>query len=170
MLMAAAVQRLFPSFESRGNLVRDSWDRLAPIPGGRRLFSELIGRMAPYSGSIGAQIVELAPGRSRVVLRDRRAVRNHLRCVHAIALANLAEVTGNIALAYSLPDDARFIVSAIHLDYLQKARGTITGVCEAPPIHSSARREYEIPVELLDARGDTVTRATLTSLVGPKRP
>ena len=65
-------------------------------------------------------------------MADRRAVRNHLDCVHAIALANLAELAGNVALAYSLPDDARFIVSGMEIEYLKKARGMITAIGESP--------------------------------------
>ena len=68
-------------------------------------------------------------------------MRNHLDCVHAIALANLAELAGNVALVYSLPDDARFIVSGMEIEYLKKARGTITAIGEPPvPRTSAARR------------------------------
>jgi acyl-coenzyme A thioesterase PaaI-like protein len=102
-------------------------------------------------------------------MRDRRPVRNHLRCVHAIALANLAELTGNVAVAYTLPDDARFIVAGMELDYVKKARGTITGICSCPIIDSSEEREYLIEVELLDDASEVVTRATLRTLVGPKK-
>src|SRR5262245_61906775 len=113
-----------------GNPLRTAWDRLGRLPGGPALFSRLVGWMAPYTGSIGARVVELRRGYARAVLPDRRAVRNHLRSVHAIALANLAELTGNAALAYSLPDDARFIVAGMSIEYVKKARGTITGECD----------------------------------------
>jgi hypothetical protein len=95
-------------------------------------------------------------------------VRNHLSCIHAVALANLVELTGNLALGYSLPDDARFIVSGMGLDYLKKARGSITGECHIPLIESSAKREYQIPVTLRDEHGDVVVQGTLRTLVGPK--
>lgn len=153
---------------SKTNVVRDAWDRLSKLPGGHRVFSALIGRLAPYTGTIGAVVRELGNGHARVTLRDRRAVRNHLSCVHAVALANLVELTGNLALAYSLPDDARFIVAGMNLDYVKKARGTITGECTIPPIDSNARQEYEVPVTLLDPSGAIVVRGTLRTLVGPK--
>lgn len=150
------------------NLVRQSWDRLSPLPGGKRLFSRLLGRVAPYTGTIHASVEELGEGYSRTRMEDRPGSRNHLRSVHAIALANLTELTGNVALAYSLPNDARFIVAGMSIDYLKKARGPITGHCECPKIDSSARREYEVPVTLSDRQGDLVVRATLRTLVGPK--
>jgi acyl-coenzyme A thioesterase PaaI-like protein len=133
MSVVAPLSRLLPSVESHGNVVRDAWDRLHAIPGGKALFSRMIGTMAPYTGSMGARVEDVGSGYSRVVLPDRRPVRNHLRCIHAIALANLAELTGNVAVAYTLPDDARFIVAGMDIEYLKKARGPITGECQCPP-------------------------------------
>jgi acyl-coenzyme A thioesterase PaaI-like protein len=155
--------------DSTGNPVRDLWDRLSRVPGGRTLFSLLVGRAAPYTGTIRAKVVTLERGRSEVLMKDRGSVRNHLRSVHAVALANLVELTGNVALAYAMPDDARFIVAGMTLDYVKKARGTITGRCTCPLPESAARVEYAVPVTLHDAQGDVVVRATLRTLVGPKK-
>jgi acyl-coenzyme A thioesterase PaaI-like protein len=155
--------------ESKTNFIREVWDRLERVPGGKLLYSRMIGRLAPYTATIGAVVQELGDGYSRVTLTDRRAVRNHLSCVHAVALANLVELTGNVALGYSLPDDARFIVAGMGLDYIKKARGTITGECRTPPIESSARQEYQINVTLRDEDGDVVVEGTLRTLVGPKQ-
>ena len=94
-----------PNVEAHGNPIRPAWDRLHALPGGKRLFSFVVGRTARYTGTIGARVEELRPGFARVTMRDRALVRNHLRSVHAVALANLAEVTGNIALAYKLRGD-----------------------------------------------------------------
>ena len=48
--------------------------------------------------------------------------------MHAIALVNLAEIAGNVAISYTLPGDARFIVAGITIDYVKKARGTLRAV------------------------------------------
>ena len=158
-----------PRLDGGRNLIRTAWDLMSGMPGGKRVFSHLIGRMAPYTGSIHANVTVLRAGYAEVEMHDRRAVRNHLDCVHAIALANLAELAGNIALAYSLPDDARFIVAKIELEYVKKARGTITAECEFEMPRSSERIQVEIPVVMRDRNGEVVTRATLRSLVGPKK-
>lgn len=160
---------LIPSPERGGNLVRAAWDRLHPWPGGTWMFSRLVGRIAPYTSTVHAHVVELRHGYAKVTMADRKFVRNHIRCVHAIALANLAEVTGNVALAYALPDDARFIVAAMSIEYLKKARGTITGICHSPTPETNARQEYEVHVSLLNTDGEEVTHAVLRTLVGPKR-
>jgi acyl-coenzyme A thioesterase PaaI-like protein len=156
------------SKDSKRNLIREVWNRLGRVPGGKRLYSRLVGQMAPYTSSISAVVEELGEGYARVTLSDRRAVRNHLSCIHAVALANLVELTGNLALGYSLPADARFIVAGMNLDYLKKARGTITGECRTPPIESNARQQYEVEVTLRDEGGDVVVEGALRTLVGPK--
>jgi uncharacterized protein (TIGR00369 family) len=159
----------FPALEGERNLVRDAWTLLSMMPGGRAVFSRVLGRMAPYTGSIAASVVELAPGRAEVHMPDRPRLRNHLNSLHAVALANLAELAGNIALAYSLPDDARFIVSGIEIEYVKKARGTIVAIGECAVPKSSERMTYDVMVSMRDGSGAEVATAVLHSLVGPKR-
>ncbi len=149
--------------------IRTCWRTLHRWPGGKKLFSWLVGVMAPYSGNIGAEVEGLDKNFAQVRMRDRRRLRNHLRSVHAIALANLAEYTGNLALAYSMPPNARFIVTRLDMRYLLKARGTITATCRTQMPESDARREVEIVVELSDASGAVVGHGVLTSLIGPIR-
>ena len=150
------------------NIIREMWDRCSGVPGGKFVFSKLVGRMAAYTGSIDATVEELRNGYCRTTMKDRPRLRNHIRSIHAIALANLAELTGNMAVAYTQPDNARFIVATISVDYVKKGRGVITGECECPPISSTEKQQYQIPVTLRDALGDVVVRATLRTLVGPK--
>jgi acyl-coenzyme A thioesterase PaaI-like protein len=162
--------KLLPSSgENAASMIRQAWDTLSRVPMGRVAFSRMIGRLAPYTGTIGAVVVALEKGRSTVVLEDRPRVRNHLRCIHAVALVNLAEVTGNTALAYSMPSDARFIVAGISIEYQKKARGRITaeGVC--PDIPDNRRAEYAVHVTMRDQAGDVVATSTLRTLVGAQR-
>lgn len=149
--------------------IRHLWDKLSPLPGGKTVFSRLLGRLIPYTGSIQPEVLRLEPGYASVRMRDRPALRNHLHSLHAIALSNLAELTGNAALAYTLPPDARFIVTELTMRYEKKARGTINARCECPPVATNARQAYSIPVQLFDGHGDIVATATLETLVGPTR-
>ncbi|MCH9687579.1 MAG: DUF4442 domain-containing protein [Deltaproteobacteria bacterium] len=167
--MASTLSQMVPSLDGPVNLVRQMYDRMHGLPGGRQLFSRLVGRMAPYTGTIGAEVLELRSGFARVQLADRRKVRNHLRSIHAVALVNLAELAGNLALSYSLPDDARFIVAGLSIEYVKKSRGTITAISECTVPTSNAREEFAVPVTMTNAEGEVVATATLRSLVGPKR-
>lgn len=160
--------RAAPPAASPGNPVRSLWDRLRSAPGGARLFSLLLGRIAPYSGSVHPRVLEIRPGYARVQIRDRRSVRNHLGSIHAIALMNLAELASGLALNYALPDDARAILTGLSIEYLKKARGTLTAEAELELPRSSERREYEFESVVRDAAGDVVARARARWLVGPR--
>jgi acyl-coenzyme A thioesterase PaaI-like protein len=114
-----------------GQRLRALWRRLAPLPGGKTVFSFLLGWMTPYSGSIGARVAELAPGYCRATLRERRRIRHQLGAIHAMALANLAEMAGGLAVLVGLAPGIQGIVTGCSITYLKKARGRLTAECRA---------------------------------------
>ncbi len=150
-----------------GTIVRRWWDRLQGRPGGRWLFSKIIGRVARYSGTMGAKVLELGPGHSKIELRDRPKVRNHLKSVHAIALANLAELSSGLAFMYTVPTTARGILTRISIDYLKKGRGRLVATCSFQPPDASVKGEHDVVSEIRDEAGDVVARATARWLVSP---
>jgi acyl-coenzyme A thioesterase PaaI-like protein len=153
---------------SPGARILANWRRLAPLPGGKRFFSWMVGRMAPYTGTLGARIVELEPGRCRAVLADRRRVRNHLASIHAVALVNLAEVTSGLAMLTALGPGVRGIVTALEIRYLKKARGTLTAACDTrPPQEIAEPVDHRVEAVVRDAAGDEVAHATVTWRLAP---
>jgi len=143
------------------------WSRFSKFPGGPALFSRMLGWKIPYSSTIGAQIEELRVGHARVALPDRRRVRNHLRSIHAVALMNLAELTSGLAAIAGLPKGMRGILVGFRIEYLKKSRGRITATADFKQPLASSAKDYELTVELKDAKGDTVCRAFSTWRIGP---
>lgn len=151
--------------------VLKQWDSFCRLPLGRRLFNLLIGVTVPYAGSIAPQVVELSPGQARARMADRRRVRNHLRSLHAVALTNLAELTGNLALmSRQPPKGARWIITGFDSEFIKKARGTITADCSLPELDWSATQTLDGRVELRDAGGDLVMIARPHWRIGPDEP
>jgi len=157
-----------PNSESPGTRLLARWRKLARLPGGRWLFSRLLGRMVPYTDSMGATVMELDPGRVRVQLKDRRRVRNHLGSIHAIALANLGELSTGLAVLSSLPPTARAILVGIELSYVKKARGLLSSEARCVLGDVTAPREQEVTADITDAAGDVVATARARWLLSPR--
>ncbi len=145
-----------------------TWQRLAPLPGGKWLFSRLLGWAAPYTGSIGARVELLEPGHVRVSLRDRRAVRQHLGSIHAVALVNLAEVTSGLAMLSAAGPGVRGIVTALRIQYHKKARGRLVAesLATLPPVTEPT--DADVTATITDADGDVVAVATATWRLAPR--
>jgi acyl-coenzyme A thioesterase PaaI-like protein len=149
------------------NPVRALWDRLQRWPASSRLFSFAISRMVPYSGTIGARVITLRSGYAKVEMRDRRRVRNHLRSIHAIALANLGELCTGLAMTYAMPSAARGILTGLSVEYVKKARGLLTAECTCGLPDWRVRGEHEVVAEIRDREGDVVARVRGRWLIGP---
>lgn len=138
------------------------WSRTSRLPLGNRLFSKLIGRAAPYTSTIDPLVLELGDGHSKVQLRDRPSVRNHLRSVHAIALMNLGEVSTGLAVMHAVDGRGRGIVTALRMEYLKKARGTITATCDVALPLTPGTHDLEVEGDLRDDAGDVVAKVFAT--------
>jgi acyl-coenzyme A thioesterase PaaI-like protein len=133
--------------------------KLARVPGGKRIFSKAVGMAAPYTGTLPFTVEDLAAGRAKVRLHDKRIVRNHLQSVHAIALMNLGEVSTGLAMYAGLPKGARGIITDLGMSYLKKARGSIVAECVADVPRAAGRHDLTVEAVLRDASGAEVARA-----------
>jgi acyl-coenzyme A thioesterase PaaI-like protein len=142
--------------------ISSAWAKATKLPLGNRVFSRLIGRMAPYTGTIGAVVLELSDGHSVVELQDKPTVRNHLKSVHAVALINLGEVATGLAVLHAIDGRGRGIVTELRMEYLKKARGTITATCDAEIPVVPGKHDLQVEGELRDRDGQLVAKAYAT--------
>jgi acyl-coenzyme A thioesterase PaaI-like protein len=147
--------------------IYEYWRLLSSKPFGKTIYSILINLYVPYTGSIGSRVEQLEPGYARIRLKERRSVQNHLRSIHALAIANVAELAGNLALFAGMPGDARLIVKGFDIRYLKKARGIIWAESRTPVLDDNSEKDLEILVSIKDKSGEEVAVCTLYTLVGP---
>jgi acyl-coenzyme A thioesterase PaaI-like protein len=156
--------------DSPGARLLGAWRRLSPLPGGRWMFTQLIKRMIPYTGSVSPRVELLEPGHARISITQTRRLENHLNSIHAIALMNVAEFASGAAMTTALPPGYRGIVTKMTIEYFKKARGTVTA--ESRPVlpNLTVEGEYDFISEITDQKGDLVARATVRWKLGPVPP
>ena len=155
---------------SPGRQLLAQWQRLSHVPFGKRLFSWIVGRTAPYTGTVGGVFTDIRPGYARVEVRDRRAIRNHLASIHAVALVNLAEMTSGVALMTALPKGVRGIVTGLSIEYLKKARGTLVATTTADaPTAVTESMLHEVVATITDRAGDVVAVCKVQWKLSPPR-
>lgn len=108
------------------------FQRLQAVPGGKRVFTGIFQRLAPYFRTIPVLVESVEPGCVTASMRHTRGVRNHLGTVHAIALCNLAELVMGVAAEATLPKSHRWIPKGMTVQYLAKARGTMHATASMP--------------------------------------
>lgn len=145
------------------------WNRFSSFPFGRYFFSWAFWAFIPYTGSIRPEILELRRGVARVRMRDRRFHRNHLRSLHAIAIANLAECASGLSLVPGLPEAAQAILIHFEIDYLKKARGTIEAEASCTPPTGAETTNLEIESIVKNKSGEVVAKARAQWRIGAKK-
>ncbi len=154
------------------NSILKYWNYAKTTAVGRKIFSVLIGFYVPYSGSVSPNIQELSAGRAVLSIREKWLIRNHLKSVHAIALANVGELSSGLAMLGAIPSNCRGIVKNINIEYIKKARGVITAKGSAPEISNIAQIAETVEkiaiAEMFDSSNELVARMEVLWQLGPK--
>lgn len=148
------------------NQIYQYWQWLSNKPLGRWLFNRLIPIINPYTGALKANIIQIDKGYARLELKDRRAIRNHLNSIHAIALTNLGEFTSGIALISLFTENMRGIPKEINIEFLKKARGYLTAECTTSLPEFATELEHVVVAEIKNTDNEVVAKVRVKWLLG----
>lgn len=147
------------------------WNRLGTTRAGRWLFARVICRKAPYFATIQPIFRRLEPGTCEVRLRKRRAVENHIGTVHAIAMCNLAELAGGLAIDATLPATHRWIPKGMTVVYLKAATTNLTATARCTlPESLGETEDVVVTVDVRDDAEAVVFRALISMHVSRRKP
>ena len=154
-----------------GNVLK-LYGQLSGLPGGKTVFSWFFSLNAPYFGSIRPRVQDLAPGLAVVSMKQRWAVQNHIKTVHAIAVCNLVEMAMGLVAEASIPKHLRWLPMGMNVDYLKKATGTLTATSTIDPKSFFELPHYPgpvlVPVVVTNAEGVVVTKADVKLWISKK--
>lgn len=147
-----------PVVEEPSVLAR-AWTKLSRLPGGRHLFSRVLGRTVPYSRTIKPYVADLGPGYAKLQIRITHPLTNHIGSAHAMVLGNLAELTGGLALTFAMPASLRLVAAKFTLEYKKRGYGRLTAESNAPLLDWTLPKQVvEVEVFIRDEAGDVVVR------------
>jgi acyl-coenzyme A thioesterase PaaI-like protein len=154
------------------NRILKIYNSLKGFPLGKRLFSYITCKNAPYFGSIRPLFQELEPGRCIILMKKRKSVTNHIKTVHAIAMCNLVELAGGVCTDVSLPDGVRWIPKGMTVEYLALAKTDLKGVCliDLEKIKNwDFSKDFPADVNVFDTSDKIVMRGTINMHLSRKK-
>lgn len=149
--------------------ILERYQSMSRMPAGKWIFAKLVGLSAPFFGKIRPRFIDLREAYCETQIKDRWGVRNHLGSINAGALCSMAEMTGGLALDTVVPRNLRWIPRSMTVQYLAKAKGTITAISEFEP-EIVKEGDVEIPISVFNAEGEEVFKALITFYVSAKKP
>ena len=138
------------------------------------LTSFLLGQVVPMVGTARLHFEEVSSQRVVVTIRNRRKVQNHIKGVHAAAMALLAETATGFCVGMNLPDDKLPLIKTLHVDYLKRAQGDMKAVAQLSPeqirmILTEDKGEVTVPVSITDESGQSPIACQMETGTVPKK-
>jgi acyl-coenzyme A thioesterase PaaI-like protein len=99
--------------------------KLKWLPFGKKIFSLVVSRVAPYFATISPTITELVPNQCTCMIKKKKKVFNHIKTVHVIAICNGLEMAMGVMAEASIPKNLRWIPKGMTVDYTAKAGSDI---------------------------------------------
>lgn len=137
---------------------------LKQFPFGKFFFSHLIGFYAPYTASICPFVEEFNFNSSIISIQNYPWLRNPFQSVHAIALANLGELSSGIVMHSLLLQSKKFrgIPIEIKTEYYRKGRGKLFGSCQGIDIDKiSEPCNVNVVSEIKDSKNNLICKTTV---------
>ena len=133
-----------------------------------------LGRVVPLVGTAGLRYEAISPERVVVSIRNQRKVQNHIKGVHAAAMALLAETATGFCVGMNVPDDKLPLIKTMKIDYVRRSVGGMRAEASLRPeqiqqILTQDKGEVTVPVIITDESGEQPIHAEMTWAWVPKK-
>jgi acyl-coenzyme A thioesterase PaaI-like protein len=146
-----------------------AWISMGRTRFGRWMFARTVARRAPYFGTIKPCFLDLQPKLCRVSMKKRRAVENHIRTVHALAMGNLCELAAGMCTEVTIPPGMRWIPRGMTIEYLAKAETDVVATARLEKSEWAGAEDVAVPVSVHDTNGKEVVRAVISMYVSARK-
>lgn len=138
------------------------------------LWSKAFGRIVPMVGTANIRYLEVDQHHVKVRLENQRNMQNHIKGLHAAAMALLAETATGFLTGLHVPDDRILLIKSLHVDYLKVVQGGLTATAQLNHeqqrfIAEHDKAELSIPVTVVDDAGVEAIQCEMIWAWLPKR-
>lgn len=145
-----------------------------PDPLARRAIGLAFTSQVRFAGTGGVRFEKLTPGEAVLHMANQRKVQNHIRGIHAAAMALLAETATGALIAMNVPDDKLPLLKSMHVDYLRRAKGALKATAsldtaQRARIEQEPKGEVSVAVRVQDESGEEPITVTMLWAWVPKK-
>ncbi|GGX97983.1 DUF4442 domain-containing protein [Vogesella alkaliphila] len=151
-------------------------DKTAALPGGLRSWAitKLFGNFVPFLGTAGLRFDEVSRERMVVSIRNRKKVQNHIKGLHAAAMALLAETATGFVVGMNVPDDKLMLLKSMKVEYLKRAQGDMKAVAtldraQVGRMATEEKGDVLVDVVVTDESGESPIRCEMVWAWVPKK-
>ncbi len=141
---------------------------MAARPLGKRAFSVLFARKAPYFRTVRPQVRDVRPHHAELSIALRRSVQNHIGTLHAIAVCNGLEAAMGLLAEATTPPDRRWIPKGMQVSYLAKSTTDLLCVAETDPADWAEAGDVPVRVRAIRTDGVVVVEGVITIYVSAR--
>ncbi|KMN32197.1 MULTISPECIES: DUF4442 domain-containing protein [unclassified Chromobacterium] len=153
-------------------------DKVGKLPAGLRstVLSMMFGKIVPFLSTAGLRFEDVGHQRLTVSIRNRKKVQNHIRGVHAAAMALLAETSTGFVVGMNMPDDKLMLLKSMKVNYVRRSQGDMRAVAslsleQIQLMHDTEKGEVLVPVQVTDESGEApIECEMLWAWIPKKRP
>ncbi|WP_434626648.1 DUF4442 domain-containing protein [Chromobacterium sp. CV08] len=164
--------------EYRKNSMSRIADKVGRLPVAWRstVLSMMFGKIVPFLSTAGLRFEEVGHHRLSVSIRNRKKVQNHIRGVHAAAMALLAETSTGFVVGMNMPDDKLMLLKSMKVNYIKRSQGDMRAVATLTPqqiqsMHELEKGEVLVEVQVTDDSGESpIICEMLWAWIPKKRP
>jgi len=144
------------------------YQRAAARPFGKRVFSMVFARKAPYFRTVRPRVRDVRPHRAELTISLRRSVQNHIGTLHAIAVCNGLEAAMGLLAEATTPTGRRWIPKGMQVAYLAKSTTDLLCVAETDPADWLDAGDVPVRVRAVRTDGVVVVEGVITIYVSEK--
>lgn len=138
------------------------------------IWSKTFGRIVPMVGTANIRYLEVSKEKVVVRIENHRNMQNHIKGVHAAAMALLAETATGFVTGLNVPDDRILLIKTLQVDYLKMASGGLTATAtlnaeQQQFILEQEKGELDIPINVVDDAGQAPIQCKMVWAWLPKK-